>query len=498
MAKKILVATLYESGAIYHAANLESAMQHWEQGHEVTFLNCRARNYFCEYNPKGNRMQCYVCKMQNRRGLKAFPSNVNHIFLDELLSTDDLKVIDSLSEEAIDKGIAEDTTYEEFDWGRGILSTMISRTRDNKLNLNEYPIETSNIARSSMGAYFALSNLFKNKRFDKVYLHNGRHAMLRAILRACEKFEIPYGTTEGGQDLRHYGVFENAMPHSISPKIAEINRLWNNATDEREAIGASFYKRKIVGNSTTAGTIQDYTGEQTSGMLPEDWDPKKHNVVIFNSSEDEYASIGDEWSLQFYDDQLDGINRIGQSLSKCDEHLRIYLRVHPNLKDVTNEFTRGISKLTNSKIIVIPAESKISSYELMFRCNTVLSFGSTIGIEAVYWNKPSILLGQSFYRLLGGTYTPDSHSQLMDLLCVPLKPKNRLPALIYGYYLMTFGKEYKHTIIRKTRQDITFRGVHLNGNWLIRSLLSIRRKLGGSSNPRAQRRAQKKAKKKLK
>ena len=78
------------------------------------------------------------------------------------------------------------------------------------------------------------------------------------------------------------------------------------------------------------------------------------------------------------------------------------------------------------------------------KSDKVLTFGSTVGIEAVYWGTPSILAGIAFYKDLGGTYNPESHEILIQLLTSELKPKNKQLALMYGYYYNTYGIQFKY------------------------------------------------------
>ena len=70
------------------------------------------------------------------------------------------------------------------------------------------------------------------------------------------------------------------------------------------------------------------------------------------------------------------------------------LRVHPNLKFLKNTQNENIKKLVNnSNLIIIYPEEKLSSYELIRLSETIITFGSTIGIESTYMGKKSILIG---------------------------------------------------------------------------------------------------------
>jgi hypothetical protein len=46
----------------------------------------------------------------------------------------------------------------------------------------------------------------------------------------------------------------------------------------------------------------------------------------------------------------------------------------------------------------------------------VVSFGSTMGIEASYWSKPSILLSRCIYEKSGSVYVPKSKEEVVSLI----------------------------------------------------------------------------------
>jgi len=89
-------------------------------------------------------------------------------------------------------------------------------------------------------------------------------------------------------------------------------------------------------------------------------------------------------------------------------------------------------------------ESPINSYDLMHASNKILTFGSTVGIEATYWGKPSILLGPSFYKAFEATHNPESYEELMAMLLdkdlKALAQENTLP---YGFHINSFGIPFK-------------------------------------------------------
>ena len=172
--------------------------------------------------------------------------------------------------------------------------------------------------------------------------------------------------------------------------------------NEREKIGAAFYEERLHGKEQA---WVSFVKDQQQNLLPTDWNPNKQNIAIFNTSEDEYESIGTEWKNELYENQAVGLEKILIDFESNDA-FHFYLRIHPNLKGLNNRQIRDAYALKKySNLTIIDSESPVSTYTLMMRCNKTITFGSSTGIEAVYWGKVSILLGKSFYCNLEAAYS---------------------------------------------------------------------------------------------
>ena len=101
-------------------------------------------------------------------------------------------------------------------------------------------------------------------------------------------------------------------------------------------------------------------------------------------------------------------------------------------------------EISGDNFTLIPSDSKISTYALIDNCEKVLTFGSTAGIEATFWGKPSIMAGASMYLHLDAVYRPKTHEELLQMLTAQLKPKSKEDAIKYGYYFNTFGEKFKY------------------------------------------------------
>ena len=186
--------------------------------------------------------------------------------------------------------------------------------------------------------------------------------------------------------------------------------------------------------------IIEKTKNQSKGLLPGLWNADKRNFVIFNSSEDEFFSIGGQWdNYKIFDSQLDGICYLVES-TRNNNAIHFYLRIHPNLKNIKYKYVTDITNRLKGfdNITVISGDSPVSTYTLIDNAEKCIVFGSSVGVEANYWNKPVILLGGSMYFNLDVAYYPSSLKDLDLLVLQRLEPKSNIGALKFGLYV--FGK----------------------------------------------------------
>ena len=331
--------------------------------------------------------------------------------------------------------------YENFDVGEAVISSMVSRYR----NPHQDPVFDVNLVRrlmiSAVGIYLALRRELKARDIRLMYVFNGRYATHRAVLRACQAEGVDCLVHDRGHDKDHYHLYQNQMIHDIAPRVQEIKEYWDAADPERrEQIAAGFYNNRRKG---IIPNWKSFTKEQQKALLPEEWSRTKRNIAIFVSSEDEFVAIGKEWRNELYDQgQAAAIREIARDLAQQDPSVHLWVRVHPNLKGVDNPFIRDLAKISGANVTIIPADSPVDSYALLDACEKVVTFGSTMGIEAVFWGKPSILLGKSLYRYLHACIVPESHAEAVESICSVLPQPDPLGALQYGYYKGSYGTPY--------------------------------------------------------
>lgn len=443
----VLIVSYFNSWITHFATELEIAQKHLDRGDRVFFLACDSSLKYCEANPQGSVRRCDRCRLRRTRSLGLLSGAVTEFRLGDFLpeSTGDMESAAMAEISGIHD--AENFVHNGHDLGNAALSSAIWNARDPLCETEQSLGQLRRYVVTALRSYIGVSEFLRqHPSMEAAYVFNGRFASSRGALRACQETAgLEVYTHERGANIGKYMMFRNEMVHSRALWTSEILRTWNSSGEaERMESGASFFESRRRGANKE---WVSYIGRQTAGKLPASWNPDRTNVVIFNSSEDEFVGLGEEWKNPIYESQSEGIGKIIRDCQSLYPEMRFYLRVHPNLIGVINRDMRqirGLAKSDTPNLEVIDPESDVCTYSLIDACSKSLTFGSTTGVEATYWGKVSILAGHSFYGDLDAAYRVGSHAELVELLGKELVPKPKVNAIKYGHYLMTFGEDFVH------------------------------------------------------
>lgn len=407
------------------------------EGHEIFIVKCDNKLNGCYFNPCHNLLGCAICEARSDEFHKKINIKKEQVYkLKNYPEADSVKLPHFKSLEEL-----LDYKYEGVHLGRGVASSIISLRRDADINSDNENAFIDFQLRMAINVYLNFSNYIKKFQPDILYFFNGRFAECYPLIGLAEKHKIPFTTMEVSSSKHRFELFENSLPHSIKKREENLEKKWIEADPlTRDDIAKKWFEEKRKGTIKT-GII--HTDAQKIDQLPEGFDPSLMNISIFNSSEDEMKVI-EEWKLDLYESQNEVIEKIAKHF-KNHPKIHFWLRVHPNLGKVNNAQSRGIKKLKFDNLTVIPPESDVDTYALMQACDKTLSFGSNTGIEATYWQKPSILFGKSFYQKLGCVYQPGSYEELYNLILdAELQPKPRASTYKHAFYVGTYGRPFKH------------------------------------------------------
>lgn len=483
----VLVQTTY-----HPTPHLETELEVMErllnQGNTIYWVICKADFQVCFNNPKHKRTDCMVCHSRVTRGYDLLKSKVeNHKNLHVIRYGQFLKMKDFRRNFPTDLQFSDlrqlkAHQYKTYDSGMATASSLVSYTRNHEPDLDSHE---DFIYRGLLtGAY--LYDVFQMV-VDKInpglaILFNGRFVENRPLLRVCQQRNIPFATHERGGKINNFLFRINSTPHAIDTISAEIEDLWAKADKKtREDIGKTFFTNRI---KRVEDAWYSFTKAQQEGRLPESFKHLngKKVITIFNSSLDEYEGL-DGFGPYFYPNDNEGIRQICESLASYPD-IKLYLRVHPNLKGLDNSQNKFLKEkiATLPSVEVIAAEDSVDTYALINQSDIIVVFGSTVGAEAAFAGKNVVLLGKAIYENLDCVVIPESHEELLHILTddTYVFPEiNPEEPLKYGYWNETFGTDYtSYEPINLAKG--TFHGKQIKPNPVVNELRRMVQKWNGT------------------
>ena len=436
---KIAIFSPLATVAPHFETELEIIQRHIDAGDQVDVLACDGGLACCDFNSSRSADRCDSCIGRRRAGLNLLDQRVALFPIVDGNKFDEIPAEIFVSLDAL-----KAYRLDHFDIGYAILSSLVSICRDPQPDLAEHRELVKRLGRAALATYRKTLEYCRREAPDRVYVFNGRFAATRAVLRACEVLGIDCWIHERGCDVNHFQLFVNKLPHDIDYMQQRIRDAWKAAATDpsREITAASWFTDRV---NRVERNWHSFVKHQAHGRLPKEWSNAARNVTIFTSSEDEFVSIGQSWQNSIYPNQVEALRRIISDLEPLDDRIHLYVRVHPNLKKVANEYLRGMLALSGPRVTVIPPADPVDSYALLQQSEKVVTFGSSVGIEAVFWDRPSIVLGPCFYRGFPGVHQPSTHDDAMQQIAAELTPAtDKSGALMYGYWFQTHGQRFKY------------------------------------------------------
>lgn len=416
---------------------MEIATDLLKEGHDVYFVQCRGELHFCNINFTRAEWICRDCRSRQENSF-----NILGLPPEKILYFKDLAVDEKIIPEkfaSIDELKA--FTYEGSDIGMGVASSFVSAYRDHRPDMEKYKKDIREGIWTSLYVHENAKRMLDDLKPDLVIVFNGRYLEIRPMMRLCEKRGIHFQTHERGGTIEKYILCDNSTPHDLESLAREIVEGWEKAPADREETGKKFFvdRRDRILQSWVV-----FTADQELGSLPPGFDRNVKNIVLYNSSLDEYEGIAGI-SGKIYADDNKGIAQLLESFEHRED-IHFYIRVHPNLRGENNTQVKELDEIGRRfrNLTLIRAEEMIDTYALMDAADIVVVFGSTMGVEAAFWGKPVVLLGNSFYDRLEGFYTPSTHDEVVALLQQDLQPIPSKDLLKYGYWELERGKYFKY------------------------------------------------------
>lgn len=254
-----------------------------------------------------------------------------------------------------------------------------------------------------LSAKFRLSQQFfieilRSTDPDYVVIFNGRFLLERSAWLAAinNSKKIIFIERFSAQWSDRYYEFHHPV-HSVSDR--SLAMMLYPDSQEGALNSANLVGQEWFSNRRLALT-QKFTSKQTVQFTRPDWATTL--ISFFHSSEDELfvSDLSDSsWGSQF-----EVIKFLVEICNSRPGHLLV-VRLHPNLLNKSRRELKkwydfaGIFAADNVKFLM-PSD-EVNSYSVVDKSDYVVTSGSTIGVEAVYMRKPSLLCGLAFHQDMG-------------------------------------------------------------------------------------------------
>jgi hypothetical protein len=352
------------------------------------------------------------------------------------------------------------------------LQELISQHRNSQPCLVHNKREYQNyVALYSKIFQFASNYLLENSP-DHIVLFNGRFIEERAFWDAAisQGIRVKFYETFLDTWSDRYQLFDEPT-HSPSYRGKLMMDFGAQLLESNPSLfyeeANKFFKSRMNGGGNKYTAAQEIS---TSYAM------NKPIVSFFHSSQDELVMVGlidDYWSSQEM--------AVLETVKILEEigGIQFILRIHPHLLHKAKEEIGRWNTFGNMLarqydwLTFIPADSPSNSYDLIKASNLIITCASTVGVEAAYFGKPSILLGRAFHESMGITHNPKSSSELKELILrdfaeVELE-KSKLNALNYGLFLSLGGQRFVHVATTgPSHHRYEYKGVNISKIILVR------------------------------
>jgi hypothetical protein len=210
------------------------------------------------------------------------------------------------------------------------------------------------------------------------------------------------------------------------------------ARDFDEAAAEAFFQSRM--DKAPSNEVGFFTATQTPGRLP-DGMRQGGTVAFFTSSSDEMHAVTDHALYGSFATQ----NDVALTLADiCRERsLQLLIRLHPHLRFKHPAWRRewDFAELERRGVLVLAPEDPADSYAILRAAHSVITTGSTIGLEASYLGIPNAVVGSWVGGCLGASIVASTADDLACFLADPHLPlRARQRALVFGSFYKKGGQ----------------------------------------------------------
>jgi hypothetical protein len=406
---------------------LDIIQRELDKGNTVLFLSCQGERLFCNANNgkdglKFKKRYCQECKSRVNNGLGWL--NIDKGFFkiceyDILTNEQKQSIRDIINQlefvKKEDEHIKRIINIDNIDIFSMVVSSLMTGHSDSEVNIVKYWAKFKEYAYIALTQYYLSINWLEAYSPDIIYIYNARTIFYRPLLRLAQKKELNVITYEYPMaGYKNYCLIENTYIHdSVNLSVLLRDKYDHSDLDDGLIIkeGSRWFEKKI--NKIDQGYASVFSNIQVSGKYPSELNEEKFILSFFISSESEIMSVEENYAGLPYT-QKEAIKRISSKFKS----ILLFVRMHPALIRKDQLFVNSILELSSiDNVVIIPSDSKVDTYSLIEKSNLIVTFGSTVGVEAAFKKKPVISIGRhNLAQYFGCLKNTTKDSEIMHLI----------------------------------------------------------------------------------
>lgn len=422
-AKKILIVP-FRMAPVSNLFEGNCALIFQARGYDVDALLCGQSVDYCEQidSKSSPYLKCNLCFYEQNKFLSAF--GVNGVFINQYVSWSERKEIDK-EVSLVDIDNLVDYTYKDVPIYRP-LSSAVQRYFK---KATFCPKRDEKILRGYLKTIFmticALDNYLSQNKVELILLSHGVYSTWGAVLEFCVKRSLKFVTW--GRVYHGAGVIAAHNASYLSEPMYETNSNWDHkalTTKQRDQIFN--YLQGKIGIGAKSYDYVDYNA-YTKRFLPKEDLYKQLNLSEGKKIVALFPNI--PWDGQTFRPNLIFNNINSWIYETIDWFAKrkdavLIIRTHPAEK-YYNSGPDGLQGVIEERygqdslpdnIILIPADSHITSLSIASISCAALLYGSTIGYETVFLKVPTILASEFFYSNKEISFDPKTKNEYFSLI----------------------------------------------------------------------------------
>ncbi len=331
--------------------------------------------------------------------------------------------------------------YKSAHLGLGVKSSLISIFKNERYNNNIELIRKCLV--SSAIIHERTKTIIKNYKPDVLITFNNRFSISRPIIEVADKFNIPVWRHERGSNFKKYEIFKNKNVHDLDERSRRIFSHWNYSNERKNYIGKKYFLNNILGRRVNYTGLKFVNQKDKKIEVPSN----KKIYTFFCSTDYEYKAVSVDYknflkNKKWLEHEC-AIKSTVNTIKKIPNSI-LYIKDHPHYLN-GESFNPWKKFEKKNKIIYFDRKENIDSFDLLKKSDVILTYGSSMAVDALYNGKPSISFRKHFFSGSNLLLEPKNEKELFKMMKNPKIPKQNVKnkCIPYGYYMQTFGKKFK-------------------------------------------------------